>query len=143
MKLFKKHTQPEVVKDKVANRMAHCILNVQSGFANYLCSITKRWNQKNQWAFLILVSLILGGLSILAIVIPYQLTKDQAYILPIQITPPKTLPKYQDEYTITENEFQKIQEYKSIHPNLQTENPPLFDSLKLVEQIYYSQKIIK
>ena len=140
MKLFKKHAQPEVVKDKVANRMAHCILNVQSGFANYLCSITKRWNQKNQWAFLILVSLILGGLSILAIVIPYQLAKDQVYIFPIPITPSKTIPIHQDELTITENEFQKVQKYKSVHPNLRVENPPLFDSLNLVEQIYYAQK---
>ena len=143
MKLFKKHTPPEVIKDKVANRIAHGILRVQSGFANYLFSITKRWNQRNQWAFLILVILILGGLSILAIVVPYQLTKNQTYIFPIPFTPSKTIPLHQDEYTITENEFEKILEYKSAHPNLQVENPPLFDSLNLVEQIYYSQKTIK
>ncbi len=143
MKLFKNQTPPEVEKDKVANRIAHGILNVQTSFANYLFSNTKKWNQRNQWAFLILVSLILGGLSILAIVVPYQLSKNQTYIFPIPITPSKTIPVHQDEYTITENEFQKIQEYKSVHPNLRVENPPLFDSLNLVEQIYYSQKNIQ
>lgn len=143
MKLYKKQTAPIVVNEKVANRIANGILKMQTGFANYLCSITKKWDQRNQWTFLILVSLIFGGLSILAIVIPYQLTKDQSYIFPISITPSKTTPVHQDEYTITENEFQKIQKYKTVHPNLQVDNPPLFDSLNLVEQIYYSQKTIK
>ena len=143
MKHIMKHIQPEVIKDKVANRIANCILNVQISFSNFLGSITGKWNQRNQWAFLILVSLIFGGLSVLAIVTPFQLIKDQANILPIHITPPKTIPGYKNEYKITGNEFQKVQEYKSNHPNLQVENSPLFDSLKLIEQIYHAQKIIK
>ena len=143
MKLFKTHTQPEVVKDKAANRIAHGILKLQSGFSDYMFSMTKSWDQKSQWVFLIMVSLILGGMSILAIVVPYQLTKNQTYFLPDEITPSKTIPAQSERYTITEKEFLMIQEYKSAHPNLHAENPPLFDSLNLVEQIYYSQKTIK
>ena len=143
MKFFKTHTQPEVVKDKAANRIAQGILKIQSGFSDYMFSMTKNWNQKNQWVFLLLVSLVLGGMSILAIVVPYQLTKNQTYFLPDEMTPSKRIPAHQEKYTITEKEFQMIQEYKSTHPNLQAENPPLFDSLNLVEQIYYSQKTIK
>lgn len=143
MKLFKKHTQAEVVKDKAANRIAYCILKTQNGFANYLSSNTKKWNQKKQWAFLISVSLIFGGLSVLAIVVPYQLTKDQAYTVPTAITPSQTNLRHQEGYSITENEFKKIQEFKIVHPNLQVENPLLFDSLNFVEQIYNSQKTIQ
>ena len=143
MKLFNKHIEQVVLKDKAAGRIANAILKMQNGFANYLFAITKRWNQAHQWIFLILVCLILGGLSILAIVVPLQLNKNEKSIMPVTITLPQSIPFQKQEYIITETEIQKIQEYKSIHPNLQTENPPLFDSLKLVEQIYYSQKIIK
>lgn len=143
MKLFKTHTQTEVAKYKAANRIAKGILKIQSGFSDYLFSITKSWDQRNQWVFLILVSLTLGGMSILAIIVPYQLTKNQTYFLPDEMTFSKRIPAHPEKYTITEKEFQSIQEYKSLHPNLQTENPPLFDSLNLVEQIYYSQKPIK
>lgn len=143
MKLFKIQTKPEFVKDKAANRISQSILKIQSGFSDYLFSITKKWDHKSQWVFLILVSLILGGMSLLAIVVPFQLTKNQTYFLPDEMTFSKTIPAHPERYTITEKEFQKIQEYKSEHPNLQAENPPLFDSLNLVEQIYYSQKPIK
>ena len=140
MKLFNKHIEQEVLKDKAAGRIANAILKMQNGFANHLFAISKKWNQSQQWLFLILVCLILGGLSVLAIVVPMQLNRNEKSIMPVTIILPQSIPFQNDQYNITDTEFQKIQEYKRNHPGLKDENPPLFDSLTLVEQIYYSQK---
>ena len=140
MKPFNKHIEQEVLKNKAAGRIANAILKMQNGFANHLSAITKKWNQTHQWLFLILVCLILGGLSFLAIVVPIQLNKNEKSIMPETIILPQSIPFQKEEYIITDTEFQKIQEYKRNHPELKDENPPLFDSLTLVEQIYYTQK---
>lgn len=140
MKRVKKNIQQENIKDKAANRIANGILKAQTGFAKYLLSVTKKWNQKHQWIFLYVVCLIFGGLSIMAIVIPFKINQNNSYVLPKFISVPKNIQLQNDEFRITENEFQKVHEYKLNHPGLQNERPALFDSLNLVEQIYYSQK---
>lgn len=140
MKLFKKDIKRNELTDKAANGIAKGILKSQNGFAKYMSSITKSWNQKQQWIFLYVICLFFGGLSIVAIVNSFKSIEPNKAIIPKSITVPKNIQQQNNVFVITENEFQQVQEYKHTYPNLQKERPGLFDSLSLVEQIYYSQK---
>ena len=140
MKLFKKNITANELTDKAANGIANRILKSQNGFAKLMYSITKNWKQKQQWIFLYLICLFFGGLSIVAIVNSFKDKESNNAIIPKSISVPKNIHQQSNVFVITENEFQQIQEYKRTYPNLQKERPGLFDSLTLVEQIYYSQK---
>ena len=105
-----------------------------------MSDITKNWKQKQQWIFLYLICLSFGGLSIVAILNAFKNKESNKAIIPKSISVPKNIHQQSSVFVITENEFQQVQEYKRTYPNLQKERPGLFDSLSLVEQIYYSQK---
>jgi hypothetical protein len=87
-----------------------------------------------------LVCIAFGGMSIVAIVNSFKASDKTKSIIPKQISTPKNIYRRDKAFLITENEFQKVQEYKQTHPNLIKERPGLFDSLTLIEQVYYSQK---
>jgi hypothetical protein len=140
MKFFKKDIKRNELTDKAANGIAKGILKSQNGFAKTMSSATKNWKQKQQWIFLYLVCLFFGGLSIWAIVNSFENKESNKAIIPKSITVPKNIHPQSNVFVITENEFQQVQEYKRTYPNLQKERPGLFDSLSMVEQIYYSQK---
>lgn len=140
MNLFKKNIKGNDVTDKAANGIANGILKSQNGFAKYMYSVTKNWKQKQQWIFLYLVCLCFGGLSIWALANSFKSKESNKAIIPKSISVPKNIHQQSNVFVITENEFQQVQEYKRTYPNLQKERPALFDSLSLVEQIYYSQK---
>ncbi len=140
MKLLTKHIIKEDITDKAANGIANGILNSQNSFARHMFFITKKWKQKHQWIFLYMVCLIFGGMSILAIVRPFKIKEMNKVFMPKFINIPKNIVPKNRVLVITENEFQKVQEYKQKHPNLEKEKPGLSDSLGLIEQIYYSQK---
>ena len=140
MKLFNKNIKRDELTDKAANGIASGILKSQSGFAKYMHSLTKNWKQKQQWIFLYLVCLFFGGLSIVALVNPFKTKVLDKTIIPKSISVPKNIHQQNNAFVITENEFQQVQEYKRKYPNLQKERPGLFDSLSLIEQVYYSQK---
>ena len=105
-----------------------------------MASVTKNWRQKQQWIFLYIVCLLFGGLSVFAIVNSFKTKKTDKAIIPKSISVPKNIHQQINVFVITENEFQQVHQYKRTYPNLQKERPGLFDSLSLVEQIYYSQK---
>ena len=107
---------------------------------NTLESLTNKWKQKQQWIFLYTVCFLFGGLSIAAIVNSFKVPETSKALIPKSISVPKNIYKEGKAFLITENEFQKVQEYKRTHPNLIKERPGLFDSLVLIEQSYYSQK---
>jgi hypothetical protein len=140
MKFLNKQINREAVTDKAASGIAKGILKSQNGFANYMQSLSKNWKGKQQWIFLYSVCLILGGLSIVAIVIPFRMKDTNSNIISKSIAVPKSIHQQRNGFAITENEIQQVQQYKSKHPNLQTERPGLFDSLTLIEEVYYSQK---
>jgi len=140
MKLFSKNIKNSALTDKAANGIASGILKSQNGFAKCMYSLTKNWKQKQQWIFLYLVCLVFGGLSIVAIVNSFKTQEPDKAIIPKSISVPRNIHQQNNEFIITENEFQKVQEYKRKYPNLQKERPGLFDSLSLIEQVYYSQK---
>lgn len=140
MKLFSKNIKNSVLTDKAANGIANGILKSQNRFARYMYSITKSWKQKQQWIFFYLVCVVFGGLSIIAIINSFKIKEQDKAIIPKFISVPRNIHQQNNEFVITENEFQQVQEYKRKYPNLQKERPGLFDSLSLIEQVYYSQK---
>ena len=140
MKLFKRKEGRLNIPDKAASGIANGILKSQRWFANTLESLTNRWKQKQQWIFLYAVCFLFGGLSIAAILNSFKTGANSNRLMPKSITVPKNIYKEDKAFLITENEFQKVQEYKRTHPNLINERPGLFDSLILIEQTFYSQK---
>ena len=140
MKLFKRKDGQVNIHDKAATGIANGILKSQRWFATNLENLTAKWKQKQQWVFLYTVCLLFGGLSIGAIVNSFKTPANPKALMPKSITVPKNIYKEDIAFLITENEFQKVQEYKRTHPNLIKERPDLFDSLVLIEQSYYSQK---
>ncbi|MBN8718363.1 MAG: hypothetical protein J0H85_02900 [Sediminibacterium magnilacihabitans] len=140
MKLFKSGTIKGELANKAAIKIANCIIKFQNGFAKCMFSFTRNWKQKQQWLFLYMVCFVFGGLSIIAILNPFKTKEQDKAIIPKSISVPKSIQKQNGQFVITENEFQQVQEYKRKFPNLQKEKPGLFDSLNLVEQMYYSQK---
>ena len=140
MKLFKRNEGQVNIPDKAATGIANGILKSQRWFANTLESLTNKWKQKQQWIFLYTVCFLFGGLSIAAIVNSFKVPGNSKALMPKSISVPKNIYKEGKAFLITENEFQKVQEYKRTHPSLIKERPGLFDSLVLIEQSYYSQK---
>ncbi len=140
MKLFKRNKSQLNIQDKAATGIANGILKTQNWFAINLQQVTKNWKQKQQWIFLYLVCIAFGGMSIVAIVNSFKVSDKAKSIIPKPISIPGNTYKKDKAFLITENEFQKVQEYKQTHPNLIKERPGLFDSLTLIEQVYYSQK---
>ena len=140
MKLFKRNKSQLNIQDKAATGIANGILKTQNWFAINLQQVTKSWKQKQQWIFLYLVCLVFGGLTIVGIVNSFKASDKTKSIIPKPISTPKNSYRRDKAFLITENEFQKVQEYKQTHPNLIKERPGLFDSLTLIEQVYYSQK---
>jgi len=140
MKLFKRKVGQVKIPDKAATVIANGILKSQRWFANTLESLTNKWKHKQKWIFLFAVFLVFGGLSMAAMVDSFKTGANSNTLMPKSITVPKNIYKEDKAFLITENEFQKVQEYKRTHPNLIKERPGLFDSLILIEQTYYSQK---
>ena len=140
MRLFKRNKSQVNIQDKAATGIANGILKTQNWFAINLQQVTKSWKQKQQWIFLYMVCLVFGGLSIVGIVNSFKASDKTKSIIPKQISTPKNIYRRNKAFLITENEFQKVQEYKQTNPNLIKERPGLFDSLTLIEQVYYSQK---
>jgi hypothetical protein len=140
MKLFKRKEGQVNIPDKAATGIANRILKSQRWFANTLESLTKKWKQKQQWIFLYTVCFLFGGLSIAAMVNSFKVPENAKALMPKSISVPKNIYNESKAFLITENEFQKVQEYKRKNPNLLKERPGLFDSLTLIEQSYYSQK---
>ena len=140
MKTMNRQINKEALTDKAANGIAKGILKTQSGFEKYMRSLSKNWKGKQQWIFLYSVCLVFGGLSIVAIVNPFRAKDTNSSLIPKSIAVPKSIHQQRNGFAITENEFQQVQEYKAKHPKLQTERPGLFDSLTLIEEVYYSQK---
>lgn len=140
MKLFKSTTVKRDLANKAATRIANAIIKSQNVFASHMFSFTKNWKQKQQMIFLYMVCFVFGGLSIVAIINPFKAKDQDETIILKSLSVPKSIQKQKNQFTITENEFQQVHEYKRKFPNLQKERPGLFDSLNLVEQMYYSQK---
>jgi len=140
MKMLSRQINKDSISDKAASGIAKGILKSQSGFAKYMQSFTKSWKKKQQCIFLYLVCLCFGGLSIVAIVNPFKTSNTDSAIMPKSIISTKNIHTQNKGFAITAYEFQQVQEFKMKYPNLVKERPELFDSLSLIEELYYLQK---
>lgn len=140
MKLIKRDNGKINIADKTAAGIANGILKLQHLSAMGLQVLTKSWKQKQQWVFLYLICIVFGGSSIIAIVNPFRTSHTLKIIIAKPISTTKNIHKDNKSFLITKKEFQRVREYKSAHPNLLKERPGLYDSLSLIEQIYYSQQ---
>ncbi|MDB5198726.1 MAG: hypothetical protein JWO92_689 [Chitinophagaceae bacterium] len=132
--------------DKAARWIANGILKVQKKFANTLDRISASWKTKHQWIFLYLVSLVFGGLSIVAVIKPFNKKAQNVLPKPAAIRTPRSVPNEdRQSVKITDNEIRQVQNFKrsldsASKKKLLEERPGLMDSLEMVEQLYYSQK---
>ncbi len=140
MKLFKKHTGNSNLSDKAATGIANGIIKIQSKFTVLLSRFTESWKQKQKWIFLCIVCLVFGGMSVISIVEPFKTIQKSRSLKPQSISVPQNIQKETKVFLITDKEFQAVRAYKQTHPNLLKERPGLYDSLGLIEQMYYSQQ---
>jgi len=156
MKLFKRNIAQtkSVVSDKAAGWIASGILKAQNKFANGLGKIASSWKTKQQLIFFSLIWIVLGGLSVVAIVKPFDKKSANIISRPAAIKTPRMIPdENRNSIIITDNEITQVHFFKhsldSISKtregkikvkNLLAQRPGLMDSLEMVEQLYYSQK---
>ena len=126
--------------DKVAVTIAATILKWQQRYASALETITKHWQQGQQWIFLCLIGLAFGGSSILFLVNSFRQSPSPNLIITKSISLPKHIYAKGKSLQITEKEFQKVQDYKHNHTELFMDRPGLYDTLQQIEEMYYSQK---
>lgn len=148
MKLFKKNIAQTnlAAGDKAAGWIANGILKVQNRFANVLGKMSATWKTKQQLIFIFLITIVLGGLSVMAIIKPFNKKAQNNLSKPAAIKIPMMLPDENDnQVRITYDEIKKIQVFKQSldsakRKKLLMQRPGLMDSLEMVEQLYYSQK---
>lgn len=143
MRLFRKDINKSQVGacDKAACWIANGILNLQKKFAVFFGQVSNSWRAKQKWIFLYMVCLVFGGLSIFSVIESFK-TKSVARVSAIKV--PRNIHK-EISIKITDDEYKKVQQFKKSLDSvslkrLMEERPGLLDSLKLVEQMYYSQK---
>ena len=147
MRLFKKNNKKEsVLTDKAAGWVANGILKVQQKFANALEKLSASWKAKQQWIFLYMVCLVFGGLSVVAIIKPFNKRSQNILSKPAAIKTPWMMPdENQNSVRITDDEIRQVHAFKQsldsiTKKKLSARRPGLMDSLEMVEQLYYSQK---
>ena len=70
MKVFKKNKN---ISNAAAGKIAGTILFIQNKFADAMDKVSASWKLKQQWIFLYLVCLVLGGLSVVSIIQPFKI----------------------------------------------------------------------
>ena len=140
MKLFSTDNIQEKIAEKAAASIANGIIRLQDWFAAKMQGLTKKWEQRHRWLFLYLLCLVFGGLSIAAIIGAFQTNGIGKAIIPTPIRVTKITQWQSKGFLITKKELQLVQRYKAAHPALVKEMPVLYDSLSLIEQMYYSQQ---
>ena len=127
------------LSDQVAGRLANWILKYQELFTKMLSMRSNHWSLKQQWIFLCLICIVLGGASILAMVQSFKGSPaDTVAISSTSSVRLKPLPN-EAPAIITREEFEAAKQYKIEHPDLLHELPDLYECLSSIEQAYYSQ----
>ena len=139
MKTSIENIEQKKLSDQVAGRLAHWILKYQELFTKMLSVRTNNWSLKQQWIFLCLICIVLGGASILAMVQSFSINHSDT--VAISATSSVSLKPLVNEAPaiITREEFEAAKQYKMEHPDLHTDIPDLFERLSFIEETYYSQ----
>ena len=105
MKFFKRNNArtKSPLSDKAAGWIASGILKAQNKFAKVLGKMSASWKTKQQLVFLYLVSIVLGGLSVTAIIKPFDKKAENNVSKPATIKTPRMIPdETQNSVTITD-----------------------------------------
>ena len=133
------NVEEKKLSDHVAGKLANWILKYQELFTKILSVRTNYWSLKQQWIFLCLICIVLGGASILSMVQSFKGSPaDTAAISATSSVSLKPLPN-EVPAIITQEEFEAAKQYKMEHPDLRHEVPDLYKCLSSIEQAYYSQ----
>ncbi len=134
--------------DKAATKIANAGIWLQTKFANTMNKNVSKIPARKLKTALIVFCLLGGGFSIYLISHAiFGADKKQQPIEVKQMTSPKHFDKTGSEINEPENYisdemYREIQEYKHDMDSLgQPIRPGLMDSIKILEQIYHSQKI--
>ena len=154
--LFNKRIKEEnrhPLKDKVARGIADFFLSVQSGFADFMSSKTNRLSIKAKWFWLAVYCVAFSGFSI------YVFIGTSGGNKKVLEPSPVSFPKYYDQTEIEIKEphvskkdikrinvFRKHMDSLRLSPagkitydSILKTRPGLMDSIRAIEQIYYSQ----
>ena len=154
--LFNKRIKEEnrhPLKDKVARGIADFFLSVQSGFADFMSSKTNRLSIKAKWFWLAVYCVAFSGFSI------YVFIGTSGGNKKVLEPSPVSFPKYYDQTGIktkephfSEKDIKRINRFKKHMDSLRLSpsgkiicdsilktRPGLMDSIRAIEQIYYSQ----
>ena len=139
MKTSIENVEQKKLSDQVAGKLANWILKYQELFTKMLSVRTNHWSLKQQWIFLCLICIVLGGASILAMVQSFRINPTNTAA--ISATSSVSLKPLANEAPaiITREEFEAAKQYKMEHPDLHTDIPDLFERLSFIEETYYSQ----
>ena len=139
MKTSIENAEQKKLSDQVAGKLANWILKYQELFTKMLSVRTNHWSLKQQWIFLCLICIVLGGASILSMVQSFK--ARPADTVAISTTSSVSLKPLINEASaiITREEFEAAKQYKSEHPDLLHELPDLYERLSSIEQTYHSQ----
>ena len=140
MKFFRTDNIQEKISEKAAASIGNGIFRLQDWFTSKMQGLTKKWEQRHRWLFLYLLCLVFGGLSIAVIIAAFQTNGICKAMIPAPIRATKITQWQSKGFLITKKELQLVQRYKAAHPALVKEMPVLYDSLSLIEQMYYSQQ---
>jgi len=136
MKWFR-HKSSAAMADKAAAGVAGSILKLQRRFAKFMESISGSWQRRQKIFFLAAVSLVFISFSIAAIISPFS---GRRMSMPAVIETPLNISSGELTPRITEEEFQRIQRFKaSLDSTTLKQRPELMDSLRMVEDLYYSK----
>ena len=133
------NVEQKKLSDHIAGKLANWILKYQELFTKMLSVRTNHWSLKQQWIFLCLICIVLGGASILAMVQSFRINPTNTAA--ISATSSVSLKPLANEAPaiITREEFEAAKQYKMEHPDLHTDIPDLFERLSFIEETYYSQ----
>lgn len=137
MKWFKKDTENKV-SDRVAGSLAGWLIRTQTAFASGLHKKTGNWNQRQKKMFLAVVCIAFISFSISAITQSFKVTakikRPDRIVMPTRSSEIK-------EAIISEDEFKNVQRFKSTLDSITIkQRPGLVDSIRMVEEMYYSQQ---
>ena len=143
------------VQDKVAKGIAGFLLSVQNRFASFMSGRINSLSNRSKHIALAIFCLMFGGFSIYAFVGAFRDRNVGKTIKPDQVA----VPKYYDrtdaevaEPSVSERDIMRINRFKKyidslsksptgrqVYDSILKARPGLMDSIKVIEQIYYSQ----
>ncbi len=150
-----KNTRAVSGTDKAARKMVRAIECLQRLFARKMNKLFSMMSIKKAKRVLLLFTVVGGGYSLYLIYGALAVPKTKNMVPVEYISPPEHLDKTGAEATegkgVEEKTFQDIQVYKvfldsvksgnpSLYDHIMAEHPGLLDSMRLLEQLYYSQK---